>query len=544
MKATLLLTAAASVLVWTACTETEQPEPQPDPSGNPEIVISGITGNQISLPCEENHATIKYTINNPVEGGKMKAEADQEWITDINDDTYGTVTFIVLKNPDTESRNSLITLTYEYPDGYVQAQINAVQTGSTAYFTFEIPENGVTATSIRVITTSLDSEMRWYSSLAVTDDISNENFAEENRESFLQVVAAYESLLGLTINDILYYGGSNYDYTFTGLKQNTSYTPYAWGMDLEGNYTCDIQFGDAVTTGEISMTDLSFDITVDAKANKVFLDITPSDPDAYYLATTIDDTYYAMGLSDEEIMAMICSSYGPATISAYALQGNVTDYEVSGMEPGRKYYAIAWGVDLTTAMYNSPMTSVEFYTMESQPTDAYATVGLSWWDKDELAEYNPYYTFTGCDAIGAVEINLNETAVSAYYALWPGDVTTDYSEEDLFNSTLTQGYIFYKGYPAQMFFLDYSIFTVCAIAVDADGNYGELFTSVVSISKEDASDDFASFEDFYNAWIGGGYSPALSPFETPQDEHSHNTTTVHSLKSHPLPDIIKNFMLR
>ena len=59
--------------------------------------------------------TIEYEITDPAEDGSISADAgDAGWITDINCDTDGAITFSVAANDTEEERQATITVTYTY----------------------------------------------------------------------------------------------------------------------------------------------------------------------------------------------------------------------------------------------------------------------------------------------------------------------------------------------------------------------------------------------------------------------------------------------
>lgn len=531
MKKVILLLTAASILSVVGCKKTI--ELMPDPVIN----LPGITDNKLAFTSEGGSQTIEYTVSNPVEGAKMTAEADQDWITNINSETDGVVSFDVQANTNAESRTAVIRLVYEYGDASVSAEVSATQEGYDASFSFEVPAEDVTATSIRVLSSCLDPSLRWYADLAVTDEIG-ETFAEDYRTSFLELVAFYE-VLGLTLDDMLYTADYKDDYTYSGLNQLTSYTPIAFGMDLEGNYTTSMEFGEAVSTTEMQLVDLDFDIKTNPGTNFVTLDITPSDPDAFYFATVIDDSFYEAGYSDEEIMTEICENYG-SYLETYALQGNVTEYKVTGMSPETHYYAVAFGVDLSGYTYNSEMTKVEFSTIASQPTDAFAEGSIdNYWDSEDIVAYNPdYANYVGEKPLfAAFDITYNETAAGAYAILWNGDVAAEYPESEIYSSTLSQGDYFVKGSPANIFYMNYNeTVTACVIAVDESGNYGDMSMKVITLTEDGVSSDYALFDEYFNSLMGASsvsaktFSTTINVPERPAMEFSKASESVKAFK--------------
>lgn len=496
MKKAILLLTAASILSVVGCKKTI--EPMPDPV----IELTGITDNALSFPSEGGAQKIEYTVTNAVEGAKMTAAADADWVTNFNAETDGVVTFDVLENKEEAVRTAVIRLEYAYNGTSVAVEIAATQQAYVVPFSIVVPSEDITASSIRVLASCLDPSLRWYSDLAATAEIG-ETFAEDYRADFLETVAFYEAF-GLSIDDLLYTADYEDDYTYSGLDQLTSYTPFAFGMDLDGNFTADMYYADAVTTTEMSMVDLSFDIQAKPGTNFVLLDITPSDDNAYYFATVIDDSFYEAGYTDEEIMAEICGNYG-SYLEYYSLLGPTTDYKVTGMSPETKYYAVAFGVDINAYTYNSAMTAVEFYTTASQPTDAYAEGSIdNYWDSEDVVAYDSYYAdYVGSKPLfAAFDIAFNDEAVEAYAILWTGDITADYTEDEIYSSTLSQGDLVTKGSPANIYYMDYETVTACVIAVDENGNYGDMSMKVITLTEDGVSTDFALFDEYFNNLMG------------------------------------------
>lgn len=85
--------------------------------------------------------------------------------------------------------------------------------------------------------------------------------------------------------------------------------------------------------------------------------------------------------------------------------------------------------------------------------------------------------------------------------------------DELYSATLSNGDIAYKGEPAPLFYVafDSDPTTLCVIAVDANGNYGDMYTEVVTFPESGKSTDYALFYEYYNALMGGySYAPKAS----------------------------------
>ena len=388
-------------------------------------------------------------------------------------------------------------------------------------FSIEVPVDEIGSTSARVIASCSDADMTWSSQIMTQDDfdyyVVDKAYMEEYFIELLESTAAYYGYASLAelLPDFLYVGTYIDDYVYSGLYSETKYLTYSVGMDYEANYTTEFYWGPEFTTTAIQVGDLTFDIDVTPQTTSVIMDIYPSDKEAYYFATVIDNSFYEAGYEDSDIMQEICSNYS-WLLPYYALQGDVTGYQVGGMTSETQYYAVAFGVDVNTYTYNSEMTKVSFETTASQPTDAYTTASMdNYWSIDDLSAYNPDYAGLLQDptnpVLAAVDFEYNEEATSCVYILWIGDLSS-YDYDELYSSTLGQGDNAYKGDPAPLFYVafDSDPTTLCVIAVDANGNYGDMYTEVVTFPESGKSTNYALFDEYYNAIMGYSYAARTS----------------------------------
>lgn len=388
-------------------------------------------------------------------------------------------------------------------------------------FSIEVPVDEIGSTSARVIASCSDADMTWSSQIMTQDDfdyyVVDKAYMEEYFIELLESTAAYYGYASLAelLPDFLYVGTYIDDYVYSGLYSETKYLTYSVGMDYEANYTTEFYWGPEFTTTAIQVGDLTFEIDVTPQTTSVIMDIYPSDKEAYYFATVIDNSFYEAGYEDSDIMQEICSNYS-WMLPYYALQGDVTGYQVSGMTSETQYYAVAFGVDVNTYTYNSEMTKVSFETTAPQPTDAYATASMdNYWSIEDLSAYNSDYAGLLQDptnpVLAAVDFEYNEEATSCVYILWIGDLSS-YDYDELYSATLGQGDNAYKGDPAPLFYVafDSDPTTLCVIAVDANGNYGNMYTEVVTFPESGKSTNYALFDEYYNAIMGYSYAARTS----------------------------------
>lgn len=168
----------------------------------------------------------------------------------------------------------------------------------------------------------------------------------------------------------LYFQGDIKGHLEEGLSPETDYYAIAFGLDLDNQvYNSSMTKVGFTTTAEQDIPDdgLTFEIETTPQARSVLMDVYPSDKNAVYFTTVIDDSWYEAGYSDEEIM-MQHIDYYYYDILYYGLyfQGDIKEHLEEGLYPETDYYAIAFGLDLNNMEFNSAMTKVEFTTTAEQ----------------------------------------------------------------------------------------------------------------------------------------------------------------------------------
>lgn len=508
-------------------------------------VLTLTSDSEIAAEATGGDFEITFTLENPAEDGELKAEADSWITTTVN---ASSIAVKVAANESEEAREGNVTVTYTWSGEPQSFTVKVTQKGiggtsGEIPFTIEIPEDEITASSAHVISTRLDASLTWHADVMSQSDY--DYYGGDMEEYFLYVLEYMAEYNYTTIPDLLA-GGFAYDYdeddyTYTGLSPQTAYKAYAVGVDLEGNITTDFCIED-FTTLEMQLGNLTFDIETTPKTTSVLLDVYPSDKSACYWTTVIDDSFYDAGYTDEDIMTEIINNIGIYIMYGMGYYGDETGLEITGMSPQTHYYAVAFGVDETALTYNSEMAKVEFTTLESQPTDAYATASIdNYWSIEDLAAYNPDYSGLLSDptnpVLAAVDFEYNEEATSCIYILWIGDQSAA-DKDELYSATLSQGDIALKGDPAPLFYVafDSDPTTLCVIGTDANGNYGDMYMDVVTFPESGKSTDYALFDEYYNALMGGsGYSVSSAApgdlLKKPVEMKETNSNTVFTLSS-------------
>lgn len=132
------LALAAAAMTFTACEKDPANTGDPD-SGNggetpetpaPEFSIT--SESTVSVPAVGGDFEITYEIKNPATGGRVTAETDAEWISDLSTKTSGKVTFRVIKNSATTERSSSVNVTYVYGDEKITKTVSVEQAAGEA----------------------------------------------------------------------------------------------------------------------------------------------------------------------------------------------------------------------------------------------------------------------------------------------------------------------------------------------------------------------------------------------------------------------------
>lgn len=131
-----IIALAAAAIAFAACEKT----PAADGSGSdnngetpaPDPVLTITSESTVSVPAAGGDFEISYEITDPAEGGKVTAETDAAWISDLSAKTSGKVTFKVIKNSETEARSASVIVTYAYGDEKISKEVAVEQEAGEA----------------------------------------------------------------------------------------------------------------------------------------------------------------------------------------------------------------------------------------------------------------------------------------------------------------------------------------------------------------------------------------------------------------------------
>ncbi len=522
---TIMAAMLVAALLLVSCEEKTVLEPE----------FKLVSETEITVPAEGGKFSIAYNVENPAEDGNIAATTEQsDWIANLNTETSGMVYFDVAANEAREAREGTISVAYAYSGGRQAFEVSVLQDGTSGA---DEPGPGtdpdysdafsIEVTYITESTATLKASCKYPELYWTADIIDKEDFdlhiagVESLMQSYLTAVLqdialsyGYTSMRDF-LPTYLFEGDSEHEKELTGLMPETDFMTYAVGLDFNMNFTTDFYYGQEFSTLDLPKGNLTFDIEVEAMETSATISVYPSDKEAYYYTTVIDSSYFGAGLSDKEIMMDLIDDYGDNLI--YNLyQGDLIDAESSGMFPTTYYYAVAFGVDPDTGFYNTELFKHEFQTVQSKVSDAYAEGSMdNYWLISDLINHNPdYSSLIGSeDLLAAFDIEFNDLAVSAICAVFVGDLS-DVDQFELYRTTLVQGTPVNQGDAARLVYMSYNDpCSLCVIGKDAEGYNGEMSLTVVDLTEDGTSHDYALFDEYYNDFFGssGSSVKAMSP---------------------------------
>ena len=335
-----------------------------------------------------------------------------------------------------------------------------------------------------------------------------------------------------TDGDTLYFAAGEsqtMEYTMSGAESYTITKPDGWRASIEGNglvITAPVAENTfAETEGVVSvilfaengqtflaeqpvkigekpveiLDYVKFSITPTPGKTNVLLTIFPNNMDITYIATAVEASVIDSS-TDEQIMNDIIAQYDEQQLQAEILIGMMFDHEITGLEPETDYYAVAFGVDADARAYNTYLFKVPFTTTgDVSYSDAYVTGNINhWWHGDDLVLHNgQYFYITNFlnPVITYIDFEFNDSAASCYWLVSSGDLT---ASADLYETTISTGSVLSKGSPAPYKYVRYGQYTISVIGVDADGQYGEMYTALIDVTEDGKSQDYELFDEYFN----------------------------------------------
>ena len=274
-KKTMLLAAVVlPAFLLSGCQEKEGPV-------TTELKLESST---LNVPAEGGDAVMNYTVTNPIEGAKINAGSQADWLHDFDCSEEGRIRFIVDENPEVgQTRTATVTVTYN--DGAIEDEFTVLQGEGVEKAPFEITIDEIGMDYAIATIAPLDPEMTWHA-LAYEAWV----FDEEGRpieqcvEEFLTAYAFVASMAGMDFEtfmetDILCTGTETLPFEQLGV--GTKHYIMAIGIDAKGTILSDAVL-EPFTTEGIDMQDITFEVSFDVDGVNGILHTIPSDNNVRY----------------------------------------------------------------------------------------------------------------------------------------------------------------------------------------------------------------------------------------------------------------------
>lgn len=410
--------------------------------GEPSIILEST---QIDVPAQGGTFSINYSIENPVEGGKLIVTPQYQWVYDLDISTTGVITFSVSESYLEESRSCKVELSY--PGVYPNPIITVNQSeGLEHSFTFNVQE--VTHTTIKVDVLPLDKEQPYVMLLGYKDYIDEHGFMEDDEgliESDLETFESFANAMGGDVASVMsafMYEGDQIGYTFTNVVPNTEYLLYAYGFDKETMSPTSEVSRVVIRTLEVEeyVVDFEFDVQVSGADVNIDIEALAYDGPFFFDILYADDL--PEGSSEEEIKE-VCSgvweewknyhiSYGFEISDVLNILAYKKEAHWEGSLPYNEEYVVFAFAMNESAIMNSVPKLCYFSTSDVVPsdnvielsaTDVYsrkATVNVSPSNDDGyVALVEPVQKFLGMsdeEIIEYVTTNMNVSVVSGPFS--------------------------------------------------------------------------------------------------------------------------------
>lgn len=334
-----------------------------------------------------------------------------------------------------------------------------------------------------------DSQDYWYYFSVLRTEGLEENYdMVELAQGYLDYVVEYYMMSeGGTVEDAMRL------VCFNGIGLNSfellpdkEYSLFAVAVDLTTGLVVSEATEELFDSGSTGPSDNVISLeTVYEGFTDATVSISTTNSDPYVFCIDLAENWE--GMSEEEMLEKLTKD----DMSYFSRNGDFTA-EITGREPGTEYRAFAFGY--SSGIATTGLTSLVFKTHElGESGIKIEIVHDKYFDGAELREMYPEkfgdlpssYT-----AVMPVSVSLSGAATDGAeyrYAFYEGDYSSATNVYDMAATLLGEGC---PDPSAEFYFTDDSYdkpFTIMAVVCDKDGNFGELFREVFTISADGKS---------------------------------------------------------
>ena len=271
---------------------------------------------EVPVPAEGGDFDVAYRISNPEDGGEVSVELSDptaaEWVTGLSVNGEESLIDIHVEPSKTLQERS-VRVVVSYP-GAENAQFTVTQDpGTPDPFTFTLKETSYDSFTFDLI--PQDKEMHFFATASPWEYI--EAYGLTTDEALYQDDLDY---FGDNLGELLVQG-DQLDQIYDGLVPNTEYVAYVYGVDPETlERLTDIVYLD-VTTDQVELLDVDFDIDVTLEGAKFSFDVDPGAYDGWWTAMCVETASIDPGMS----LFDLCSYQWNNTVASYKAYGNTDE---------------------------------------------------------------------------------------------------------------------------------------------------------------------------------------------------------------------------
>lgn len=338
---------------------------------------------EISAPAEGGHFSVAYSVENGQGEEPATATTDVDWITDIDNSTYGTIDFVVARSRDEEPRSAVITIKHAEAAEPVLITVSQAM-GNPDPFVIEITET--TPVSIEYDIQAADEEMR-YVCMNIYQEYIEDNELQSDDALFEDDMDYFDYLMsqGISMEEILENltaVGSQSGLAISDLCPESAYVIYVYGISVEGEVITRLTdiVRSVVTTAEMPKQDAEWNITVTLDQSDALVNVKTDFGGPWYFdvlsKADIDEAYPDMSYEEAAEVAFnemvnMYLGYGFAAsdiISLMSSDGEEDEYLFS-LDPESDFIAYAMGLDESSAYCCTNVGCKEFTTGAVMPSD-------------------------------------------------------------------------------------------------------------------------------------------------------------------------------
>lgn len=258
--------------------------------------IAVITPETLSLEAAASGGsyTLAYEIENPISGAPLVAEADKEWVYDVDTTVAGIVSFTVLCNDTAEPREAIITL--RYPSAEIFPEVKVQQAGITEeQLTINITNIDYSECTAKI--SPINNEMQYVVMMAeksyfeTAGIVDARSLIETDESRFRSLMTESDSLEEFLQKSNIARKGECTQ-RWEDISPAKEYVIYTYGISIiDDTYhrTTPIYYN-VIGSRLPERRDIGFDVEVAGDSVEVSVTVTPRDWSGYYMVQFVEDS--------------------------------------------------------------------------------------------------------------------------------------------------------------------------------------------------------------------------------------------------------------